>query len=182
MKKYKTILSDPPWRFGSRGIRAGKFQHLEYPTMSVEEICALPVANIVDDEAVLFLWITSAHLMCAEKVMNAWGFKYIRIDSIWYKVSKSGKPQVTVGPWGLGDSELLLMGTRDSILHEQAVNNMRQHVEAPRPGKHSGKPEIFRQRIEQRFPDMKPRLILFDRGSHEGWDSFGFEATNSIKL
>ena len=182
MKKYKIIYADCPWRFGSRGIRAGKFQHLEYPTMSVDEICALPIIDNVDDNAALFMWSTSAHLMCIERIMNAWGFRYVRIDAVWDKVTKSGARASCVGCWGMNDIEILLMGTRGSILHEQKVNNLSQHVTAVRPGKHSGKPEIFRQRIEQRFPKMTPRLILFDRGSHEGWDSFGFEATNSIKL
>jgi N6-adenosine-specific RNA methylase IME4 len=74
------------------------------------------------------------------------------------------------------------MGTHGSILHEQAVNNLSQHVTACRSEKHSGKPEVFRQRIEQRFPNMKPRLELFARGKHTGWDVWGTEAIHGIKL
>jgi site-specific DNA-methyltransferase (adenine-specific) len=181
--KYKTIYSDPPWRFGSRGIRSGKFQYLEYPTMTIKELCELPIINIIDNEAVLFMWSTSAHLMNVEQIMNAWGFKYVRIDSVWDKVTKNGKRSFTVGCYGLNDIEILLMGTRGSILHEQKVNNLPQHVTAVRPGKHSGKPEIFRQRIEARFPNMKPRLELFARGvAKPEWDVFGQEAVNGIIL
>ena len=54
------IAADPPWQYGSRGARSGRHGELDYPTMTVDEICALPVANVAADTAILQLWFTGA--------------------------------------------------------------------------------------------------------------------------
>jgi len=183
IKKYQVILADPPWRFGSRGIKNGKFQKLEteYATLSIKEIADLPVRYNTDTDAVLFLWVTSAHLLCAQQVIEAWGFKYVRIDAVWDKVTSDGKRAATVGPWGMNDVEVLLFATKGTCLKYQKVNNLFQHVTAIRAG-HSEKPEVFRRRIEQRFPTMQPRLEMFARRPAPAWDVWGLEAPGSVPL
>jgi N6-adenosine-specific RNA methylase IME4 len=59
-KKYGVILADPPWDYTDKGHsrRIDK----EYRTMSLANICALPVAAIAESNSVLFLWTTSTHL------------------------------------------------------------------------------------------------------------------------
>ena len=91
MKKYNIVYADPAWSFGDK-IRSSKklengnmhFRELElhYNTMKTPEICALPVKEIVADDAVLFMWTTDAHLPDALQVIDAWGFKYKTIAFI----------------------------------------------------------------------------------------------------
>ena len=56
MKKYSVIYADPPWRYDSRS--SGKNPETHYPTMPLEDIAALPVKELADDDCVLFLWVT----------------------------------------------------------------------------------------------------------------------------
>ena len=62
--KYGTILIDPPWRFANRtGKMAPEHKRLHrYPTMSFEEIAALPVGNIAPEKSHLYLWCPNALL------------------------------------------------------------------------------------------------------------------------
>lgn len=50
-QKFKTILADPPWQFQNRtGKMAPENKRLNrYPTMSLEEIKRLPVAQVSDE-------------------------------------------------------------------------------------------------------------------------------------
>lgn len=84
-KKYRVIYADPPWAYNDKQDTeklGGAVKH--YPTMPLEEICALPVP--AEKDAVLFLWTTSPMLEDAFKVINAWGFKY-KSSFIWDKVA-----------------------------------------------------------------------------------------------
>ena len=66
---FQVIVADPPWRYESGNS-------LPYPTMDIEEIKAMPVAEIADENAILWLWTTNAHLRVAFDVVEAWGFEY----------------------------------------------------------------------------------------------------------
>ncbi len=77
MKKYSVILADPPWAFrawSNKGMGRSAEQH--YPTMGVENIKALPVADLAAEDCVLFLWATFPMLKEALEVAEAWGFTY----------------------------------------------------------------------------------------------------------
>ncbi|WP_276978385.1 MT-A70 family methyltransferase, partial [Flavobacterium filum] len=78
-KKYSVIYADPAWDVKKikRNVRPNQVE-FDYPTMKLEDIKALPVKNITDDNCVLFLWTTHAYLPKAFEVMTAWGFKYQR--------------------------------------------------------------------------------------------------------
>ena len=92
-KKYNTIYADPPWRFQNRtGKVAPEHKRLKrYETMTVEEIKQLPVAEIADEKAHLYLWVPNALLPDGLAVMEAWGFEY-KSNIIWEKVRKDGYP------------------------------------------------------------------------------------------
>jgi N6-adenosine-specific RNA methylase IME4 len=77
-KKFKTVLADPPWQFQNRtGKMAPEHKRLNrYPTMKLEEIMALPVKEVLDDTAHLYLWVPNALLHEGLQVMQAWGFDY----------------------------------------------------------------------------------------------------------
>lgn len=192
---YDVIYADPPWQYGSGGARGARYGALDYPTMSTAEICALPVSLIAADDAALFLWFTGSFLMEAPAVATAWGFVPVRIDKVWVKkktmqwssfgpgakLRNSAKPHGVVGPWGMSDSEFLLLAVRGSMFGNQADTGQYTVVEAPYPGRHSAKPEIFRQQIEARFPNAR-RLELFARAAAPQWDLWGNEVTSSEQV
>ena len=72
MKKYKIIYADPPWRYARSKVQGAAEKH--YPTMSIEELCALPVKEIADKDCILFLWATFPQLKEALQLIKAWGF------------------------------------------------------------------------------------------------------------
>src|SRR5437867_6812156 len=51
--KFGTILADPPWRFANRtGKMAPEHRRLSrYTTLTVEEICAIPVQDVIREKA-----------------------------------------------------------------------------------------------------------------------------------
>lgn len=101
---YGVIYADPPWRYDDATPNRAVENH--YPTMSNEEICALPVPAA--DDCVLYLWATAPKLREALEVMEAWGFNY-RTHAIWDKV------KIGMGYWFRGQHELLLIGTRGDV-------------------------------------------------------------------
>ena len=66
-QKYNIIYADPPWRYEQRSIQGGAEQH--YPTMTLDDICKLPVAELADKDCALFLWTTFPKLKEAFQVV-----------------------------------------------------------------------------------------------------------------
>jgi DNA (cytosine-5)-methyltransferase 1 len=181
-KKYKIIYADPAWKFGSKGARSGRFGELDYSCMSTEDICKIPVQEIADKNSVLFMWTTGAHMVQgdAERVIRAWGFKPIRPEAVWEKSTVNGNKHASCGPWGMNEAEYLLMGVRGSMCSQQiSKRNLNTIVNESYTGKHSEKPQIFRDRILYRFGDL-PRIELFARTEIEGWDVWGDQAPGSV--
>lgn len=144
----------------------------EYPSMSNQELLALPVREIVAKDATLFMWATSPNLPVALEVMKAWGFKYKTVAFCWTKRTTHGKEAVNLGRWTMGNVELCLLGTKGSP--QRVVKNIRQLVTAQR-GRHSAKPAEVRHRIEQLMGNV-PRIELFCRGPEAiEWDAWGNE-------
>ena len=89
-RKFSTILADPPWQFTNRtGKMAPEHKRLNrYATLSLKEICGIPVARISNTSAHLYLWVPNALLPEGLEVMKAWGFQYktnlIRYSSFGY--------------------------------------------------------------------------------------------------
>ena len=59
-----------------------------YPTMSIADLCVLPVANIAAEDSTLFLWATFPQLPTALKLIRAWGFTYKTIAFLCLKKNK----------------------------------------------------------------------------------------------
>ena len=112
--RFGTILADPPWRFTNKtGKIAPEHRRLSrYGTMTLEEIMALPVAEIAADKAHLYLWCPNALLPDGLAVMKAWGFGY-KSNIVWHKVRKDGGSDGRgVGFYFRNVTELLLFGAR----------------------------------------------------------------------
>ena len=82
-KPFRTILADPPWRY-EHPISLSRDIEEKYPTLPLEEICAVPVAQIATESALLFLWVPPPILEQAFHVITAWGFEY-RTAVVWVK-------------------------------------------------------------------------------------------------
>jgi N6-adenosine-specific RNA methylase IME4 len=67
------VLADPPWQFINRtGKVAPEHRRLSrYGTMTVDEICGLPVSELVASTAHLYLWVPNALLPEGLRVLTA---------------------------------------------------------------------------------------------------------------
>ena len=77
--KYKTIVIDPPWKYGKWAApknRKSQEYDLPYNYMTIDEIKGLPIKNLADENCELYLWTTQKYLPTAFDVLKAWGFKY----------------------------------------------------------------------------------------------------------
>lgn len=163
--KFGTIYADPPWQYDSTGSRGAAAKH--YSTMSVDDIAALPVGALAEENAHLHLWTTSNFLFEAKKVMEAWGFEYKSLF-VWVK------PQMGTGSYWRVANEFLLLGTRGSCAFKD--KGLRSWGEFDRRA-HSQKPEEVRSMIERASPGH--RLELFGRARADGWVVWGNEAPRS---
>lgn len=169
-KKYNIIYADPPWRYWESG---NKNQSEHYATMTIEDICNLPIKNIAADDSVLFLWVTYPILAEAFKVLESWGFTYSTAAFVWVKKNRvSDTPFFGCGAWTRANSELCLLATRGHVQRLDAT--ISQVIESPIE-EHSKKPDEVRTLIE-RLVGKLPRVELFCRNPADGWDVWGNEA------
>jgi N6-adenosine-specific RNA methylase IME4 len=166
-KVYGVIYADPPWRFEpySRETGMDRAADNHYQTMPIEAIKRLQAPAAGD--CVLFLWATAPMLVEALDVMRAWGFTY-KSQFVWVK-HKAG-----TGYWARNRHELLLIGTRGDIPAPSPEKRYDSVIEA-RAGRHSAKPFLVHEMIEDMFP-LLPRVEMFARATHTGWDAWGNEA------
>lgn len=165
--KFRVIYADPPWKYNDiqdTPMLGGAGKH--YPTMTVDELCNMPIESIVDDDAVLFLWVTSPLLEECFPIIKAWGFKY-KTSFVWDKVGHN------MGHYNSVRHELLLVCTRGSCTPDNVkLFDSVQTIE--KTDLHSQKPEEFRNIIETLYTKGN-RLELFARVEKEGWQNYGNE-------
>jgi len=173
--KYNIIYADPPWSYYEGGY---KNQSQYYNTMSVVEICDLPVKDLAADDCILFLWVTFPILPDAFKVIETWGFRYSTCGFVWVKANKNGEGFFFgLGNWTRSNVELCLIATKGQIERKNA--SISQIIYEP-VREHSKKPDIVRDKIVQLVGDL-PRIELFARGElPKGWDGWGQEFKKKI--
>lgn len=175
-QRFGTILADPPWRFQNRtGKMAPEHRRLSrYDTMELEDIMALPVANVAADPSHLYLWVPNALLPEGLGVMKAWGFNY-KSNIVWHKVRKDGGSDGRgVGFYFRNVTELVLFGTRGKNARTGSAGRRQVNLIGTRKREHSRKPDEMYNLIES--CSNGPRLELFARGSREGWTTWGDQA------
>ncbi len=173
---FATILADPPWQFTNRtGKVAPEHQRLaRYGTMTLDDICALPVADVAAATAHLYLWVPNALLPDGLRVMSAWGFTY-KSNIVWHKIRKDGGSDGRgVGFYFRNVTEMLLFGTRGKNARTLAAGRRQVNYLATRKREHSRKPDEIFDIIEACSP--APRLELFARGVRAGWTAWGSQA------
>jgi N6-adenosine-specific RNA methylase IME4 len=179
--RFSTILADPPWRFTNRtGKMAPEHRRLaRYSTMSVEEICALPVPDIAADTAHLYMWVPNALLPEGLQVLSAWGFTY-KTNLVWHKVRKDGGSDGRgVGFYFRNVTELILFGVRGKNARTLDPARSQVNYMGTRKREHSRKPDEQYEIIEACSPG--PFLEMFARGTRPGWKVWGNQADESYE-
>ena len=159
--KFNLVLADPPWQYDYSKSDSRKIEN-QYPTMELEDICALEVPT--HDDCVLFLWATSPKLTEAMEVVTSWGFTY-RTCMVWRK------DKIGMGYYARQQHELLLICTTGSPRSPEESTRPASVVDAPRE-EHSRKPEVFYELIESMYPKAK-KVEMFCREPRKGWKAWG---------
>ncbi len=133
--------------------------------MSIDDLCALPVAGMADTDAVLFLWVTSPMLKNAFRIIEAWGFEY-KTSFVWDKVRHN------FGYYNSVRHELLLVAGRGKSTPD--TRTLYDSVQSIERTEHSAKPDEFRRIIDDLYP-VGRRIELFARCEADGWERWGNE-------
>ena len=157
------IYADPPWHYDRKHGSGVAENH--YPTMSIEEICALPVSELAAKDSALFLWATFPQLNEAFRVIDAWGFKYKTLAFLWLKQNRKADSWFYgMGFWTRSNAEVCLLATRGrpkrqcAGIHQFVISHIEQH---------SKKPDEVRDKIVKLMGDQ-PRVELFARQKTPG--------------
>lgn len=170
--KFPTIYADPPWQYSNKATRSavdGDNDAAYKSTMTVDEICAEPVSQLVTDKAHLHLWTTNAFLFEAKRVIEAWGFEY-KSCFVWVK------PQLGIGNYWRVSHEFMLLGVRGGMRFRD--RSMKSWMELDRVG-HSIKPRQVREAVEKVSPG--PYLEMYGRDAlPEPWTVYGNEIRETL--
>ena len=181
MKKYNIIYADPPWTYkvwSKKG--AGRTAESHYKCMSKQEIQELPIQNICEKDAVLFLWVTYPCLLEGIELIEKWGFTYKTCAFSWVKMNKKkNTPFIGMGYYTRANNEICLLATKGKPL-KRINKNVEQVILSP-IREHSRKPDEIRNRIVNLFGDL-PRIELFARQKTDGWDVWGNEVECDVLL
>jgi N6-adenosine-specific RNA methylase IME4 len=176
MKRYNIIYADPAWHY--EWNKSNK-RAITYSTMSVEDICALPVSDLAEKDCALFMWATFPKMREAFEVIEAWGFEYKTCAFVWVKTNPSGWGINTgMGYWTRSNAELCLFATRGAP--KRKAMNVGQIIMSPRQ-EHSRKPQVAREKIVALMGDL-PRVELFARRRVDGWDAWGNEVVSDLVM
>jgi N6-adenosine-specific RNA methylase IME4 len=167
-KKYRIIYADPPWKYGNSMPLGTTEPQDYYLLMDTHDICAMPIKDITEKDAVLFLWSTSPHLPEALQVAKEWGFTY-KTTFIWDKIKHN------MGHYNSVRHEILLVCTKGACTPD--VKRLFDSVVSEERTEHSKKPNVFREIIETIYT-YGNKIELFARETPEGWDVFGNQSNN----
>lgn len=183
LQTYDIIYADPPWDYGGKmqfdktSAKAEKMDwsrnifissaNFKYPTLTLKELKRIPLLEITNDDALLFMWVTNPHLAQGIELGEAWGFEYRTVAFVWDKMVHNP------GKYTLSYCELCLVFKRGKIPSPRGTRNEKQLIRAPRTD-HSVKPAEARNAIERMFPTQS-RIELFARQKPANWDVWGLD-------
>jgi len=168
---YEVIAADPPWRFRTWGEHnQAKSASRHYDLMPTDEIKALPVHLLAQQDCLLLLWATGAMMPQALDTMKAWGFAYKSI-MVWRKTTPAGKVRMGTGYWARSMHELVLIGSIGKPPKFSAFPSLFDGIAR----EHSRKPEEFYALVEKHTAGLR-RAELFSRTNRSGFDAWGNEA------
>jgi N6-adenosine-specific RNA methylase IME4 len=176
-RRFPVIYADPPWSFYTYSGK-GKQRSAEryYDTMSLDDIKALPIADLAADDCALFLWSVCPEIPGALEIIQSWGFEFKTVGLNWIKQNRSGEGIFTgMGYWTRANSELCLLATRGNP--QRLAMDVHQVIMTP-VGEHSEKPDEAYGRIERLIAG--PYLELFARKERDNWVTWGNELGRGI--
>jgi N6-adenosine-specific RNA methylase IME4 len=190
--RYRTIVADPPWDYPEgfatvtdrphkqdrdKGVTGGYVAKTElpYPSMSLAQIEALPVADLAAPDARLFLWATMRYLTAAFDLLPVWGFKYRQLI-VWDKTPNIPPFGGSVAP---NAAEFLIVATRGK---PRRMDRWGTSVIRARRARttHSAKPDVFIDLAET--VSEGPYLELFARRARFGWDYWGDQSLGTADM
>ena len=175
--KYKLIIADPPWQYGTANLNGCAEAH--YDTTSTIDLATMPVPQIADPSGCLLLMWTTLPMVAAgdaNRLIEGWGFRG-KSGLVWFKADARDRPDYGTGFWVRGNPELIYIAVKGEVKVPRSdklaiISNI---------FKHSKKPECLHTYAEQ-FLDLTPRCELFARSNRKGWDSFGNQTESSKEL
>jgi N6-adenosine-specific RNA methylase IME4 len=172
MLKYKVIYSDPAWTFATYSAKGkGKSPEQHYQCMTMDDIAKLPVGDMAEKDAILFMWVTDPLIPQQIKVAEGWGFQYKTVGFYWTKTTNSGKPFFGCGYYTRANPEMCMIFTKGTPGRPK-LRNVRRWVTSP-VREHSRKPDEIRDAIRDMYDG--PRLEMFARTRTDAWDVWGNE-------
>ena len=168
--KFTTLLADPPWDVQQKGAR-GAERH--YDLMNLDRIKAMPISDLMTEDAHLWLWVTNATLRDGYDVAEAWGFT-VRSPLTWVKF------RLGLGNYLRNSTAHLLFATRGKAPVQYRAQPT--WINAPVTD-HSHKPEEQYAIIERISPG--PYLELFARRqplSRSDWSVWGNQIPSDIQI
>lgn len=184
---YGLIEADPAWgwmSFAGKASAPHRTAEAPYPVMSLDEMKAMPVADLAARDCVLNMWVIGSHLDQALELGRHWGFTFKSDGFVWVKTGKNDPAvrPIGMGKWVRKQVEYSLLFSRGRPSRGDAA--VRQLIEtgdnviyAPRR-EHSRKPDERYERIERLVEG--PYVELFARTSRPGWAVWGNE-TNRFR-
>ena len=179
---FRTIYADPAWPYRNFTDSAHGAVNSHYPTMTVDDICKIPVGEkFANKSSVLLLWATGPHMDSAMKVIPAWGYEFVTMAPWLKSTPSSGDIYTGIGFWFQSTSEYLLVAKRGKAKKRKGKSTLGLLVDflsersfcAPRK-KHSEKPTELHTWIEYNLDG--PYLDLFARKCHgDKWTSWGYD-------
>jgi len=182
--RFDLIVIDPPWSYygqQDKWAAAAKF----YPTMSDDEVYALPISCAMSKRSIVFVWATAPRLDAAIRCIERWGLSFRGVAFTWVKTRHDGRP---IGAQGVRAS--ITKPTCEYVLAASNVSKGRpipvadesvaSVVLAPRR-EHSRKPDEVIERIERMYPQAS-KLEIFARQERAGWKSIGNETSKFNEL
>lgn len=167
---YRTIAIDPPWEADLKrsGRDPGTRGYYPYPTMSLDDICALPIEDIIHPEGTaLWLWVPNFHLANGlhVKVLDAWGFAPSSTILTW------AKTDIGLGQRLRGASEHCVLAVRGKVPLNAGAE--KTWFEAPGSGEHSEKPAEFFEKVERVTPAPRYAMLFAGATVPPLWDGHG---------
>lgn len=159
--QFNTIVADPPWPYEPENKKRYAMTHrAHYDRMSLKDICAIPVADVVHPDGHLWLWTTNPGLEMALEVVKAWGFTY-KTMATWRK-SKMG-----LGWWLRSRTEHLIFAARSTKLRT-SPGSFTTEIKGKWRG-HSIKPVSAYKMIEALSPGPYLELFSHEPGQRKNW-------------
>ncbi|WP_268258588.1 MT-A70 family methyltransferase, partial [Serratia marcescens] len=115
--KYSLIYADPPWTYNDKCADGKRGAGFKYPTMTVADICRLPVWELAADSCLLAMWWVPTQPEEALQVMRSWGFRLMTMKGFtWHKTNRvKGNSAIGMGHMTRANSEDCLFAVRGKL-------------------------------------------------------------------